>query len=211
MKGNTSHNKSLLDLEYNEIIYFKNYVKTLNEKFSDRSVLDMYFEKLSLKSFDEMLRSLKFMSEKSDIVTEESEKLEIFDTSTAIKLSPEFETTEKSSYIKFLSELVFFRFGKKLVFKNFNVETFCKKFNLKVSNPEILEKHFSKLMELNNFFSGLRLDTANVEIDSEELWNKLGDNMTWLGIPISKNNSKEFNQMMLTIWLYVETPKIYVM
>lgn len=191
--------KMLLELSFEEIQYFKRYLMTLNEKFSDRTFLDNFFEKISVKKFDDVCKTVKRNVEKFDNMNE-NHKLDIFSTSTELRLSPDYETFPESCYIKYLNRLIFFRFGKKLVFKDFDTEHFEKTFKLKPTN-EIFEKHLQKFVGLNKLFSPLVLKETTVKIDSEEL---LNDDM-WLGIPISKNNSKEFNQMMLSLWCYVES------
>ena len=109
-----------------------------------------------------------------------------------------------------MTNLIFFKFGFKIRFKNLTVKHFEEYFDLTVNNYEILEKHFSRLKEITKYFSGLQLQEIEVDIISDKLFiiNNLDNEFkTWLGIPISKNNNKKFNQMMLDIWCYVETPK----
>lgn len=203
--------KSLKNLSYKEIIYLKNYIRTLNKKFLNQSYLDVYFEKLCHKNFIEICNSLKFMTQKDDLITDDEPiNLNIFDKSLSLKLSPEYETTEKNNYINLMTNLIFFKFGFKIRFKNLTVKHFEEYFDLTVNNYEILEKHFSRLKEITKYFSGLQLQEIEVDIISDKLFiiNNLDNEFkTWLGIPISKNNNKKFNQMMLDIWCYVETPK----
>lgn len=189
----------LIELNINEIQYFKKYLQTLNDKFLDRTILDNYFEKLCLKNYDDMCKSLKFNMEPSEKIGE-NEQFDIFNPSTKIKLSPNFVTTERSYYLKYLTYLTFFKFGKKIKFKNLNVNNFEKYFGLKISNHELMAKHFERLIDVNKYFDALQL--KEIEISIDDLWTN--DFETWLGIPISKNNSKEFNQFMLDIWCCVE-------
>ena len=196
--------KSLLDLSLDEIHYFKNYLKTLNSKFLDRNILDSYFEKLCLKSFNDVCKSIKYNVEIKNI--DDNGSLDIFNPSCDIKLSPDYETNNKSDYVKFVSRLIFFKFGQKLVFKNFDVENFEKTFKLTVLYPDTLTKHFEKIININNLFNNVNLPSKDINISDDFYF--CDDFETWLGIPISKNNSKEFNQLMLDIWLFIETSKI---
>ena len=144
------------------------------------------------------------------IINDESINLNIFDSSTSIKVSPEYETNEKNNYLNLMTNLIFFKFGHRIKFKNLTVKDFEKYFDLTVNNKEILEKHFSRLKEITKYFSGLQISENEIDITSDKFF--MIDNLdnefkTWLGIPISKNNSKKFNQLMLDIWCFIETPK----
>lgn len=196
--------KKLIELEYNEIIYFKKYLQTLNEKFLDKNYLDKFFEKLCLKSFDDVCKSLKYNMEPSEKIDSNNGKLEIFNSSTKIKLSPEFETTEKNFYIHCLTYLTFFKFGKLINFKNLTTKDFTKHFGLTINNQNLLEEHFEKLNEANKYFSNFQFKIIDVNID-DDLWINENDFETWLSIPISKNNDKDFNQLMLNIWCFIES------
>lgn len=195
----------LFDMNPNEIQYFKNFLKTINPDHDTEQLLKMF---MKWNNFG-ILQKIKtlFWKEKEKIPFDVN-FIEINGEYENLLLSPSYTISFKNNYLKYISvinpkilidEKTFFEFYISEIEKCIYVPN-------KIRQNSFILEHAKQIYKAIQTWNEITNNSKNEDKLEDLNWNieYLGEE--WLfGIPISKKNSKNFNEFMLSGWSFLES------